>query len=67
VEVLEDGTIAVPLEVWHATRLKAGDTVRLRDGRDAVRLGTVPGVTFRLDAARLLLALDASASAFETS
>ena len=67
IEVLEDGTIAVPLEVWHATRLKAGDTIRLRDGRDAVRLGTVPGVTFRLDAARLLLALDAPASAFEAS
>jgi len=67
VEVLDDGSVAVPIDVWRAARLRAGDTIRLRDGRDAVRLGTVPGVAYRLDAARLLLALDASASAFEAS
>jgi len=67
IEVLDDGSVAIPLDAWQAARLRVGDTVRLRDGRDAVRLGAMPGVTYRLDPARLLLALQVPAAAFETS
>lgn len=70
VERLADGRLALPVEAWAAARLRPppGEPLVLPDGQRGYALQDVPGLTHALDSGRLVLQLNAPASAFlETS
>ncbi|MDO8776035.1 MAG: fimbria/pilus outer membrane usher protein [Burkholderiaceae bacterium] len=68
VERLADGTLALPLEAWQAARLRAvGAPLALPDGQRGYVLESVPELQYRVDRARLTLALTVPAGAFDSS
>jgi outer membrane usher protein len=67
VERLGDGRLFVPLAAWQAARLRAvGDPLLLPDGQRGYTLESLPGLAYRIDRARLILALTVPAAAFDS-
>ncbi len=69
VEKLADGRLALPLDAWHAARLRLpeGEPLSLPDDQRGYALDSVPGLTYKLDRSRLTLAITAAAAAFQGS
>jgi outer membrane usher protein len=65
-ERLADGSLALPLEAWKAVGLRAvGEPRALPDGQRGYTLESVPDLKYRIDRARLTLALTVPAAAFD--
>lgn len=65
---LADGRLALPLEAWQRAGLRpAGVPVTLPGKQTGYALESVPGLVYRIDRARLILALTVPAAAFDAS
>lgn len=65
---LADSRLALPIEIWQMLGLRpVGDPVSLPDKTDGYALESVPNLAYRVDRARLVLALTVPAAAFNSS
>jgi outer membrane usher protein len=68
VERLADGSLALPLGAWKAVGLRAvGEPLALPDAQRGYALESVPDLKYRIDRARLTLALTVPAAAFDST
>jgi outer membrane usher protein len=67
-ERLADGRLALALDGWRIAGLRAqGEPLLLPDGEQGYALESVPNLEYRVDRARLMLALIVPSSAFEAA
>lgn len=67
-ERLADGRLALPLDAWRMAGLRPlGDTLGLPDGERGYALEAVANLEYRIDRARLVLALIVPAAAFDAA
>jgi outer membrane usher protein len=65
---MADGRLALPLETWRMVGLRAvGEPVMLADRQPGYALESVPDLLYRIDRARLVLALTVPAAGFDSS
>jgi outer membrane usher protein len=65
---LDDGRLALPLEAWQTAGLRpVGAPVVLPGRQPGYALESVPGLVYRIDRARLVLALTVPAGAFDAN